>query len=1595
MTLESKSGYSKSMKEKHELKPVNSKSSKIQKDKHQQKNADIKKHKTSTEEKNTSAAYSFKVKESKARTDDDFSQRKKGETKKDQESATVSTSPAKKVEVSSVLPGEEDNFKVTGFIGPLYKPGDKKKSAEGLKTKKICSNIEKKKVPSALDHTADHLEKLEENVQSCGQVQIDDVLSQFYKELDEIETTTDFPEGSEPSCSKLALSQAKTGKPEPIQVVLQEEYCSAQDDSSTFNYEDSQSVLSSNRLENYSGSGWQNSMSVSQPVNQPSSTSCGLPVSSFRPEWQHPPSSVLPEGHSVSYLNPSVHFQSPSVIAPPPVGPLYYSNQGYEGMLHDCAWSREQLFQNNQYDVHNPLASNTTSRGPSPVTNPEHAKHSSPWHSITLSESGQKTYCPDQRNHHKQHLNNSDPDFNILTKGHDSKTDQDPRMYSDDKTSPVGKDMQENDKELQPGIAIFDERGEECSLKQNLAGCSFSKDIPSPGVQNIEEKCISHSTRASNSNKSLTSDSLQQKDCPFQNDSGQHLMVDSMQCSTSIQKDENYCYHDKLKQNSPVNCENRQRKFYAAGFFGYYEQNNSDDGYEVNPWMDSLKADLRKEKHLQPLPFELDDLRNLLGEDIRANSPCFGIQNGNHANEPSNVSGLENLQNDAEMHYTENSPSVPVGSDERNCSTQCPGADDPAQNSCEFDEKEVQPWMESLASDLKKESLQNMFFNLEVVSSADILQYDSLLLSGQNGPDVTMESDKENCVTHCFAADCSNQPKQHSTDSDKVEGIDKSKQLSCDFDETGMSNQPKQSSSDLNGNEVRPWMESLHYDLMLEKTLQIVIHETSEENNSDCEHTGMSNLCFITEHGEEENCSSIQGLSADIPKLSQNSSNTDTSLLSDIQTDKCSQNGVHEPNKENNSENLQSASGESSVAESPCFNLQSKAEESCIIHDPSTDGSDQPKQNIGDFDEDEVRPWMYSLIHELKNEKCLGIQSQTENSLDDTEDLQDECNDQSKHNSKSSLLNMQDKAEESCSVQDPSADSSDKPTENSGSFDEDEVRPWMYSLIHELKNQTCFSVQNETDDGSNIEGLETKCNKHPELKSGIQHETWPFELWQEDLYHYLKNHPGRFNRENSILFSVLHSFREKYLSSQEPLNTRRMHSLQKQKNPPEVHEETSLNVTVQSPRGSSCSVEDLGSMSSDHQEPSSSEFLGLRLGDPIPPSSSESGRDKRFTHQRTDSVPRSREDSPCYDAQKNDDCNFEDVENSLSGQSIYKRSKIHENRKRPWVETLSADLLLSSLLNLQNDSELNYEDSSRWDSLSTQDLQRRIQALLDKYMDEPSRGFYGDSRRHPVKPSDFESICGSNSDLQNLRRRQYRGKRSVDDSCITQLRGMDYSDFLENTERSEVEFVVSKARRRHSSADQGLPKYERGKSFSVHRRVIIFMRGVPGSGKSTLARSLIEDTKNGVVLSTDDYFSQGKEYKFNSQLLGDAHDWNQNRAEEAMEQGKYPIVIDNTNIEAWEMKPYVEMALKRNYDVEFLEPDTWWKFDPGELEKRNTHQVPREKIAKMVERFSSEISIDIVLNSVLPKFKTNPRPSPLKKRRGLSDTRNSNRITDH
>jgi NEDD4-binding protein 2 len=154
----------------------------------------------------------------------------------------------------------------------------------------------------------------------------------------------------------------------------------------------------------------------------------------------------------------------------------------------------------------------------------------------------------------------------------------------------------------------------------------------------------------------------------------------------------------------------------------------------------------------------------------------------------------------------------------------------------------------------------------------------------------------------------------------------------------------------------------------------------------------------------------------------------------------------------------------------------------------------------------------------------------------------------------------------------------------------------------------------------------------------------------------------------------------------------------------------------------------------------------------------------------------------------------------------------------------------------------------------------------------------------------------------------------------------------------------------------------------AERRVLVLMRGVSGSGKSTVANKITGS--KGVILSTDDLFMKDGRYEFDPKRIGANHAINQSRAETAMRDGISPVVIDNTNTQGWEMKPYVTLADKYGYSVEIVEPGhaQFPEVDFDEIMRRQSlrssenKSLPAEVVKRMMDRFERGLTVDDVRN---------------------------------
>lgn len=57
---------------------------------------------------------------------------------------------------------------------------------------------------------------------------------------------------------------------------------------------------------------------------------------------------------------------------------------------------------------------------------------------------------------------------------------------------------------------------------------------------------------------------------------------------------------------------------------------------------------------------------------------------------------------------------------------------------------------------------------------------------------------------------------------------------------------------------------------------------------------------------------------------------------------------------------------------------------------------------------------------------------------------------------------------------------------------------------------------------------------------------------------------------------------------------------------------------------------------------------------------------------------------------------------------------------------------------------------------------------------------------------------------------------------------------------------------------------------------------------------------------------------FEFSALPDAHEWNRKRADRELKAGTNPVVIDNTNLEPWEMQPYIYLALRYTTKISII-----------------------------------------------------------------------------
>lgn len=133
---------------------------------------------------------------------------------------------------------------------------------------------------------------------------------------------------------------------------------------------------------------------------------------------------------------------------------------------------------------------------------------------------------------------------------------------------------------------------------------------------------------------------------------------------------------------------------------------------------------------------------------------------------------------------------------------------------------------------------------------------------------------------------------------------------------------------------------------------------------------------------------------------------------------------------------------------------------------------------------------------------------------------------------------------------------------------------------------------------------------------------------------------------------------------------------------------------------------------------------------------------------------------------------------------------------------------------------------------------------------------------------------------------------------------------------------------------------------------VYIMRGIPGSGKSTWAKASMKSGDKKV--SADDYFMWDDGiYRFDPSRIGHAHSYCLATFTQIITgyvEDSYDVYVDNTNISAWEIAPYYQLATAFGWRATIINI----KCDQYDAFMRQTHSVPKSTFGGMVARLIRE-----------------------------------------
>ena len=132
-----------------------------------------------------------------------------------------------------------------------------------------------------------------------------------------------------------------------------------------------------------------------------------------------------------------------------------------------------------------------------------------------------------------------------------------------------------------------------------------------------------------------------------------------------------------------------------------------------------------------------------------------------------------------------------------------------------------------------------------------------------------------------------------------------------------------------------------------------------------------------------------------------------------------------------------------------------------------------------------------------------------------------------------------------------------------------------------------------------------------------------------------------------------------------------------------------------------------------------------------------------------------------------------------------------------------------------------------------------------------------------------------------------------------------------------------------------------------NKPTLYLIRGVPGSGKSTFAQSLLDKFVVQRAYEADDYFMQGGEYRFDFNLLEDAHYQCRRNTWLALYEGM-SVAVSNTSCAEWEVETYATIA--RETEANFVSIIV-----ENRHGGKNVHGCPDAKVEQMKRKFDVKL----------------------------------------